>query len=137
MVPDADARKAFLMNRNERDGILFKLHDDPRITRVGRFLRRYSIDELPQFINVLLGHMSLIGPRPPIPTEVGRYDLEHLHRLSVLPGITGLWQVKARTDNSFERYIALDMAYVENWSPWLDLKILVRTITVVLRGTGV
>jgi exopolysaccharide biosynthesis polyprenyl glycosylphosphotransferase len=137
MVPDADARKAFLMDRNERDGILFKLHDDPRITRVGRFLRKYSIDELPQLINVLLGHMSLIGPRPPIPTEVGRYDLEHLHRLSVLPGVTGLWQVKARTDKSFERYIALDMAYVENWSLWLDLKILLRTIAVVLRGTGV
>lgn len=137
MVPDADNFKQILMGANERNGVLFKMRCDPRVTRVGRFLRKYSIDELPQFFNVLKGDMSLIGPRPPIPSEVARYNLEQLHRLSVLPGITGLWQVKARTDNSFERYIALDMAYVENWTPWLDMKILFRTVEVVFRGTGV
>jgi exopolysaccharide biosynthesis polyprenyl glycosylphosphotransferase len=137
MAPDADKFKQILMASNERDGVLFKMRRDPRVTRVGRFLRKYSIDEIPQFLNVLKGDMSVIGPRPPIPSEVARYDLEQLHRLSVLPGITGLWQVKARTDNSFERYIALDMAYVENWTPWLDVKILFRTLEVVIRGTGV
>jgi lipopolysaccharide/colanic/teichoic acid biosynthesis glycosyltransferase len=136
MAPDADKLKHILMAANERDGVLFKMRKDPRVTRVGRFLRKYSLDETPQFLNVLKGDMSLIGPRPPIPSEVARYDLEQLHRLSVLPGITGLWQVKARTNNSFERYIALDISYVENWSPWLDMKILWRTIAVVLHGTG-
>jgi exopolysaccharide biosynthesis polyprenyl glycosylphosphotransferase len=136
MVPDAEARKKDLIGANERQGVLFKMRNDPRITRIGRFLRKYSIDEIPQFFNVLLGEMSLVGPRPPIPSEVAKYDLEHLHRLSVLPGITGLWQVKARKDASFERYIALDMSYVENWSPWLDMKILLRTVQVVLYGTG-
>jgi exopolysaccharide biosynthesis polyprenyl glycosylphosphotransferase len=137
MAPDADKLKQILMSANEREGVLFKMRRDPRLTRVGRFLRKYSIDEIPQFLNVLKGDMSLIGPRPPIPSEVAKYDLEQLHRLSVLPGITGLWQVKARSDNSFERYIALDMAYVENWTPWLDMKILFRTLEVVIRGTGV
>jgi exopolysaccharide biosynthesis polyprenyl glycosylphosphotransferase len=137
MAPDADKFKQILMAANERDGVLFKMRRDPRVTRVGRFLRKYSIDEIPQFFNVLKGDMSLIGPRPPIPSEVERYNLEQLHRLSVPPGITGLWQVKARSDNSFERYIALDMAYVENWTPWLDMKILFRTLEVVIRGTGV
>jgi len=136
MCPDADARKEELKHRNERDGILFKIADDPRVTRLGRFLRKYSIDELPQLYNVLRGEMSMVGPRPPVASEVEQYDLVHLRRLDVLPGMTGLWQVEARQDPSFDSYISLDTAYVENWSLWLDLKILVRTIGVVLSGTG-
>ena len=136
MVPDADKRKHELEHMNEREGVLFKIVNDPRITRVGRVLRKYSLDELPQFYNVLRGDMSLVGPRPPIASEVEQYDLAHLRRLDVLPGITGLWQVEARQDPSFDSYISLDTAYVENWSFWLDLKILARTIGVVLSGTG-
>jgi exopolysaccharide biosynthesis polyprenyl glycosylphosphotransferase len=137
MVKNADQLRKHLDALNERDGVLFKLSNDPRITRVGRFLRKYSLDELPQFFNVLRGEMSLVGPRPPIASEVEMYKLEHLRRLEVLPGLTGLWQVQARQDSSFEKYIALDTAYVENWSFWLDMKILVQTAEVVLRGTGV
>ena len=107
-----------------------------RDTRVGRILRKYSLDELPQFYNVLLGDMSMVGPRPPVASEVRQYDLSHLRRLDVLPGITGLWQVEARQDPSFDSYISLDTAYVENWSLWLDIKILLRTFGVVLSGTG-
>ncbi len=136
MVRDAEARKRELAKHNERDGILFKMTKDPRVTRVGRFLRKYSLDELPQFFNVLRGEMSIVGPRPPIASEVAKYALEHFRRLEVLPGLTGLWQVQARHDSSFARYIALDTAYVENWSFWLDLKILLRTAHVVIRGTG-
>ncbi len=136
MVSNADQLKAQLEHMNERDGILFKLKNDPRITHVGRMLRKYSLDEIPQFFNVLKGDMSLVGPRPPIASEVERYDLAHLRRLDVLPGITGLWQVEARQDPSFDSYISLDTAYVENWNLWLDLKILVRTVSVVIGGTG-
>ena len=136
MVPNADQLKADLAHRNEREGVLFKIADDPRITTIGRFLRKYSLDELPQFYNVLRGDMSLVGPRPPIASEVEQYELSHLRRLDVLPGITGLWQVEARQDPSFDSYISLDTAYVENWSFWLDLKILARTIAVVFSGTG-
>lgn len=136
MVKDADRMKAELEHRNERDSVLFKITDDPRVTPVGRWLRKYSLDELPQFYNVLRGDMSLVGPRPPVASEVKQYDLSHLRRLDVLPGITGLWQVEARQDPSFDSYISLDTAYVENWSLWLDLKILMRTISVVLEGTG-
>ena len=136
MVPDADRMKAELEHMNERKGVLFKIENDPRVTSVGRLLRKYSLDELPQFYNVLRGDMSLVGPRPPIASEVEQYDLSHLRRLDVLPGITGLWQVEARQDPSFDSYISLDTAYVENWSFWLDLKILARTIGVVFSGTG-
>ncbi len=136
MVKDADRLKADLEHMNERDGILFKIANDPRITKVGTILRKYSLDELPQFYNVLRGDMSLVGPRPPMAAEVEQYDLAHLRRLDVLPGITGLWQVEARQDPSFDSYISLDTAYVENWSLWLDLKILARTVHVVLSGTG-
>lgn len=136
MVQDADRRKADLEHMNERDGILFKIANDPRITRIGRFLRKYSLDELPQFYNVLRGDMSLVGPRPPMAAEVEQYDLAHLRRLDVLPGITGLWQVEARQDPSFDSYISLDTAYVENWSLFMDLRILARTVSVVLSGTG-
>jgi len=136
MVPNADQMKADLEHMNEREGLLFKIENDPRVTKVGRMLRKYSLDELPQFYNVLRGDMSLVGPRPPIASEVEKYDLSHLRRLDVLPGITGLWQVEARQDPSFDSYISLDTAYVENWSFWLDLKILARTIGVVFSGTG-
>jgi exopolysaccharide biosynthesis polyprenyl glycosylphosphotransferase len=136
MCTNADKLKANLQDQNERDGILFKITNDPRVTRVGRVLRKYSLDELPQFYNVLLGDMSLVGPRPPIASEVEQYDLSHLRRLDVLPGMTGLWQVEARQDPSFDSYISLDTAYVENWSLWLDMKILARTVGVVFSGTG-
>jgi exopolysaccharide biosynthesis polyprenyl glycosylphosphotransferase len=136
MVRDADRRRAEIMHMNERQGILFKMSNDPRITRVGRFLRKYSLDELPQFLNVLLGDMSVVGPRPPIASEVRQYNLSHLRRLDVTPGITGLWQVQARQDPSFDSYISLDVAYIENWSVWLDIKIILRTIGVVFAGTG-
>ncbi len=136
MVPDADTLRDSMDHLNERDGILFKVANDPRITRMGRLLRKYSLDEVPQFWNVLRGDMSLVGPRPPLAAEVEQYDVSHLRRLDVLPGITGLWQVEARQDPSFDSYISLDTAYVENWSLWLDLKILVRTFSVVLSGSG-
>jgi exopolysaccharide biosynthesis polyprenyl glycosylphosphotransferase len=136
MVMNADQMRENLDSLNERDAVLFKVRNDPRITRLGRFLRKYSLDELPQFYNVLRGEMSLVGPRPPIASEVEKYELEHLRRLEVMPGLTGLWQIQARQDSSFEKYIALDTAYVENWSFWLDMKILVRTAEVVVRGTG-
>ncbi len=136
MCANADNLKKDLEHRNERDGILFKITNDPRVTRVGRILRKYSLDELPQFYNVLRGDMSMVGPRPPIASEVEQYDIAHLRRLDVLPGMTGLWQVEARQDPSFDSYISLDTAYVENWSLWLDLKILARTVGVVFSGTG-
>jgi exopolysaccharide biosynthesis polyprenyl glycosylphosphotransferase len=136
MVKDADKQQEELKNKNERDGILFKISNDPRITKVGARLRKYSLDELPQFFNVLTGDMSMVGPRPPLASEVKKYDLAHLRRLDVLPGMTGLWQVEARQDPSFDSYISLDTAYVENWNLTLDLRILARTIGVVLGGTG-
>jgi len=136
MVRDAEQRRADVMHMNERDGVLFKIANDPRITRLGRFLRKYSLDELPQFYNVLRGDMSIVGPRPPIASEVREYKLNHLRRLDVTPGITGLWQVQARQDPSFDNYISLDVTYIENWSIWLDLMIIGRTIGVVLAGTG-
>jgi exopolysaccharide biosynthesis polyprenyl glycosylphosphotransferase len=136
MVRDADRRRAEVLHMNERQGILFKMSNDPRITKIGRLLRKYSLDELPQFFNVLLGDMSVVGPRPPIASEVRQYNLSHLRRLDVTPGITGLWQVQARQDPSFDSYISLDVAYIENWSVWLDIKIILRTIGVVFAGTG-
>lgn len=136
MVPDAEKRRAEIMHMNERQDVLFKVTNDPRITRVGRFLRKYSLDELPQFINVLKGDMSVVGPRPPIASEVRQYKLNHLRRLDVTPGITGLWQVQGRRDPSFDSYISLDVTYIENWSVWLDIKIILRTIPVLFAGTG-
>ena len=136
MIDGADGLKAHLEPFNERDGVLFKVSNDPRITRIGRLLRRYSLDELPQLLNVIRGEMSLVGPRPSLGTEVESYAPKHHLRLAVMPGITGLWQIQARQNPSFASYIALDTAYVEHWSLWLDLKILAGTPRVVLRGTG-
>ncbi len=136
MVENAEALKSQLSHLNERDNILFKIKADPRLTRMGRFLRKFSLDELPQLWNVLVRDMSLVGPRPSVPGEYGQYALEHLRRLDVAPGVTGLWQVTARKDPSFESYIALDKEYVNNWSLALDCRILLKTIGVVLAGTG-
>ncbi|HEX4642914.1 MAG TPA: sugar transferase, partial [Candidatus Acidoferrales bacterium] len=136
MVENAEALKSSVAHLNERDGVLFKIQKDPRLTGVGRFLRKFSVDELPQFWNVLRGDMSLVGPRPPIPIECEQYSLEQLRRLDVTPGLTGLWQVTARQNPSFQSYIELDSEYVNNWSFWLDCRILWKTIGVVLAGTG-
>lgn len=136
MVVGADLLKHTLKRRNERSAILFKISNDPRITRIGRVLRKYSLDEIPQLINVLRGEMSLVGPRPPLASEVEQYRPHQFIRLKVLPGLTGLWQIKARRNASFLDYINLDSAYVRNWSLWLDIKILWSTIGVVLAGTG-
>lgn len=121
---------------NEADGLIFKIKNDPRITRIGRFIRRWSIDELPQMFNVLKGDMSLVGPRPPLPREVAGYNSWHRKRLHVSPGITGLWQVSGRSDISFEEMVKLDIFYIENWSLWLDIKILIRTVFVVILAKG-
>src|ERR1039458_4641021 len=136
MVQDAEMRRADVMHMNERDGVLFKISNDPRITRLGHFLRKYSLDEIPQFFNVLKGEMSIVGPRPPIASEVRAYKLSHLRRLDVTPGITGLWQVQGRQDPSFDSYVSLDVTYIDNWSFWLDFSIIVRTVGVVFAGTG-
>jgi exopolysaccharide biosynthesis polyprenyl glycosylphosphotransferase len=136
MVCDAESKRDCVTHLNERKGLLFKAANDPRITRLGRFLRKYSLDELLQFWNVLKGEMSIVGPRPPIVGEYQQYGLDHLRRLDVLPGITGLWQIRARRDPSFDKYLGLDLEYIENWSIWLDLKILLQTIPVVCKGTG-
>jgi exopolysaccharide biosynthesis polyprenyl glycosylphosphotransferase len=136
MVADAERQQKDLAHLNERSGVLFKIANDPRVTTLGRLLRKYSIDELPQFWNVLKGEMSLVGPRPALPGEYTQYAIDHLRRLEVAPGITGLWQVEARQSPSFEDYINFDLEYVGNWSIWLDLRILFRTVFVVLAGTG-
>ncbi len=136
MVKDAASMMGEVAHLNERDGVLFKIKMDPRITSVGAFLRKYSFDELPQLWNVIRGDMSLVGPRPPISSEVAQYDVDHLRRLDAVPGITGLWQVEARQDPSFDSYVSLDRTYVNHWSLSLDLRILLRTIKTVIRGTG-
>jgi exopolysaccharide biosynthesis polyprenyl glycosylphosphotransferase len=136
MRQGAEAELEELRDLNEADGPLFKIYDDPRLTRVGRFLRHTSLDELPQFLNVLRGEMSLVGPRPPLPAEVDGYVEWHKKRLEVRPGMTGLWQVSGRSMLSFDEMVLLDIYYIENWSLWLDLKILLRTVPQVLFGNG-
>lgn len=136
MVQDAEARKAELAALNEADGPLFKMRDDPRMTRVGRLLRRSSLDELPQLWNVVRGEMSLVGPRPPTPDEVAQYAAWHHRRLEVVPGLTGLWQVAGRSETSFDEMVRLDIYYAENWSLGLDVRILLQTVPVVLSGRG-
>ena len=137
MYMDAEARRAELDSLNERsEGLLFKIRDDPRITRFGKVLRGLSLDELPQLVNVLCGHMSLVGPRPPLPAEVALYDDDVRRRLLVKPGLTGLWQISGRSDLTWEESVRLDLRYVENWSLSLDLLILWKTAFVVVRSSG-
>jgi lipopolysaccharide/colanic/teichoic acid biosynthesis glycosyltransferase len=138
MVVDAEERLAALKELNESDpgGLLFKMRNDPRVTRAGRFLRKYSLDELPQLFNVLRGDMALVGPRPPLPSEVAEYGNDVRRRLMVRPGITGLWQVSGRSDLTWDESVRLDLYYVENWSPALDISILWKTLFAVLRGGG-
>lgn len=136
MEVNADARLVELAPRNDTDGLLFKLRDDPRVTRVGRLLRNWSLDELPQLVNVLFGQMSLVGPRPPLPSEVARYDGDVARRLLVKPGMTGLWQISGRSDLSWEDGVRLDLYYVENWSLAADLTILWKTFGAVVNRRG-
>lgn len=136
MVVDADARKKDLLALNEMDGPIFKIKDDPRLTRIGRIIRRLSLDELPQFVNILLGHMSFVGPRPPLPEEVAQYQDWHLRRLEVKGGLTGLWQVSGRSDLTFDEQCLLDIYYIENWSLSLDLRIILQTLPFALFGRG-
>jgi exopolysaccharide biosynthesis polyprenyl glycosylphosphotransferase len=136
MTDAAEQELSSLESLNEAGGLLFKMRADPRVTRFGRFLRRYSLDELPQLWNVLKGDMSLVGPRPPLPSEVKQYAEDVRRRLLVKPGVTGLWQVSGRSDLSWEDTVRLDLYYVENWSPVLDLVILARTVVAVVRGAG-
>jgi lipopolysaccharide/colanic/teichoic acid biosynthesis glycosyltransferase len=136
MREGAEGELEQLSERNEADGPIFKIRADPRLTRVGRFLRQTSLDELPQLWNVLRGEMSLVGPRPPIPAEVSRYMEWHKKRLEARPGMTGLWQVSGRSTLSFDEMVLLDVYYIENWSLWLDFKVMLRTIPQVLFGDG-
>ncbi|WP_449386424.1 sugar transferase [Cellulomonas soli] len=136
MYVDADARRAALLAESDRDGLMFKMHDDPRVTKVGRVLRRYSVDELPQLWNVVRGDMSLVGPRPPLPVEVDAYRDQVFRRLRVRPGLTGLWQVSGRADLSWDESVRLDLRYVDNWSVAMDLLILWKTGRAVLGSSG-
>lgn len=137
MVVGADAMKKELMEQNEMDGLMFKIKDDPRIFKIGRFMRKFSVDELPQFWNVLKGDMSLVGTRPPTEEEFKRYELHHKARLGIKPGLTGMWQVSGRSDiHDFEEVVALDTYYISNWTLGMDIRILFKTILVVLTGKG-
>lgn len=136
MTADAESRKAALLAQNESDGVVFKMRNDPRVTRVGRFIRKFSLDELPQLFNVLKGDMSLVGPRPQIPHEVEQYEFDHFRRLAAVPGITGLQQVSGRSDLNYERWIELDLRYVAEQSLWQDIRILILTIPAVILGRG-
>jgi lipopolysaccharide/colanic/teichoic acid biosynthesis glycosyltransferase len=137
MYADAEARKAELLARNEmQGGVLFKMRDDPRVTRVGRFIRKTSIDELPQLWNVFKGDMSLVGPRPPVPSEVNEYSLADRRRLEVIPGITCIWQVSGRSEIPFEQQVELDVEYIQSQSVWMDIKLLLKTIPALLLGKG-
>ena len=136
MCMDAEARKQALIQQNEVDGPIFKMQTDPRVTRVGRIIRKLSIDELPQLLNVFKGDMSLVGPRPPVPHEVNQYKFDHLRRLDAMPGLTGLQQVSGRSDLPFDRWVELDLQYISQQSLRKDIEILLRTIPAVLLGKG-
>lgn len=137
MIVNAEELKGTIAHLDEKkDGPIFKIKNDPRITRIGRFLRKYSLDELPQFINVLVGDMSIVGPRPPIPKEVEEYSQKQLERLKVKQGITGLWQVSGRSELSFQEMVNLDIFYIEHWTLWLDIKIILKTIPAILSSKG-
>lgn len=134
MVPNADQLKSDLMDKNEFMGAMFKIQDDPRVTKVGHYLRIHGLDELPQFLNVLIGDMSLVGPRPPLPDEVKQYSKKDFQRLLVTPGITGLWQVTPRQDYSFSEMLELDIKYINTCNIWLDLKIMFKTAIILIMG---
>jgi exopolysaccharide biosynthesis polyprenyl glycosylphosphotransferase len=136
MVINADDLKAQLMEQNEGSGPMFKMKRDPRVTPIGRFLRKFSLDEIPNLWNVVRGEMSLVGPRPAVPEEVSQYEQWHRRRLEVTPGVTGLWQVTGRSDTSFDECVRLDIYYTEHWSIWLDIRILLATIPSVILGRG-
>lgn len=136
MVPDAERKLAEIRHLNESDGVLFKVKDDPRITRIGRFIRRYSLDELPQLFNVVKGEMSLVGPRPPLPAEVRAYEQDVHRRLLVRPGMTGLWQVSGRSSLTWNETVRLDLYYVDNWSMLTDLVIIAKTVKAVVGKHG-
>ncbi|MCD6531113.1 sugar transferase, partial [bacterium] len=136
MYADAEKRLAEFLDKNEATGPIFKMKHDPRVTPVGRILRRFSLDELPQLFNVLVGQMSLVGPRPPLEREVKQYEKWQLRRIDVTPGMTGLWQISGRSDLPFEKMVELDIYYIEHWSLWLDIKILLKTIPAVISGKG-
>jgi exopolysaccharide biosynthesis polyprenyl glycosylphosphotransferase len=136
MVINAEELKAQLADMNEMSGPVFKIKNDPRVTKVGKFLRKTSLDELPQLWNVLKHDLSLVGPRPPLPSEVNKYDPKYYKRLSVMPGITCIWQISGRNKVDFEQWMELDAEYIERWSFWLDMKILAKTVPMVLRGMG-
>jgi exopolysaccharide biosynthesis polyprenyl glycosylphosphotransferase len=136
MASDAELRKDEFLHQNEMSGPVFKLRQDPRMTKVGRVLRKYSIDELPQLFNIIKGDMSLVGPRPPLPREVAKYEPWQRRKLSIKPGLTCIWQVSGRNEIGFEDWMRMDLDYIDNWSLWLDAKILARTIPTVLKGTG-
>jgi lipopolysaccharide/colanic/teichoic acid biosynthesis glycosyltransferase len=136
MVVDAEARLDEVRHLNERSGAAFKAANDPRMTSIGRWLRKTSVDELPQLWNVLTGSMSLVGPRPPLPDEVATYDIWHRRRLSMKPGITGVWQVEARHEPSFDSWVQHDLVYIDGWSIWLDFKILLKTIPALVTHGG-
>jgi len=136
MIADAHQRRAEVMHLNEMTGPVFKSRTDPRVTPIGKVLRKFSLDEIPQLWNVLKGDMSLVGPRPPIPEEVWTYERWQRRRLSMKPGLTCLWQVSGRNELDFKKWMELDLQYIDNWSPGLDMKILLRTIPAVLFGRG-
>jgi lipopolysaccharide/colanic/teichoic acid biosynthesis glycosyltransferase len=136
MVSNAEELKSQLETQNEMDGPVFKIKQDPRITRVGRLIRKTSIDELPQLWNVFVGNMSLVGPRPPIPKEVEQYERWQMRRLSMRPGITCIWQVSGRNNIDFETWMKLDLQYIDNWTLFLDIKLLLKTVPVVLLRQG-
>ncbi|GBE20928.1 MAG TPA: sugar transferase [Actinobacteria bacterium] len=136
MYSDAETRLESLRHHNEASGPVFKMRRDPRITPVGKFMRKYSIDEFPQLFHVLTGQLSLVGPRPPFPEETSQYNAWHRQRLLVKPGITCIWQVSGRSDLDFETWVAMDIEYIATWSPWLDFTILLKTIPAVLSGKG-
>jgi len=132
MVTDADKKLKTLLKYNDVDGAMFKMKEDPRITRVGKFIRKHSLDELPQLVNVLLGDMSLVGPRPPLPREVKEYGLTDVQRLAVVPGCTGLWQISGRNNVSFDTMVALDLKYIREANIWVDFVILLKTFRIII-----
>jgi lipopolysaccharide/colanic/teichoic acid biosynthesis glycosyltransferase len=137
MANDAEKRKQELMELNECDGAVFKMKDDPRVTPIGKIMRKLSLDELPQFINVVKGEMSLVGTRPPTPDEVSKYQKWHHRRISIRPGITGMWQVSGRNAiTNFDEIVKLDLKYIDNWSIWEDIKIIIKTVLILFKREG-